>query len=108
VREVGASRVVAGLPLYGYHWKAAGQGETVTHAEALALTARSGGRLVRDSASGTMHASVGTGELWVTDAGLMARLLDEVEAAGVGRVAFWYIGQEDPALWPLLETRPRR
>lgn len=105
VREVGADRVVAGLPFYGYRWSAAGKGETVTHAEAVTAAARAGATLARDSASRTLRAALGAGELWVTDAGLIERLLAEVGAAGVGRVAFWYVGQEDPAVWPLLERR---
>jgi spore germination protein YaaH len=105
VREVGADRVVAGLPLYGYRWIAPGKGETVTHAEAVAAAARAGRRLTRDSASSTLRASLEKGEVWVTDARLVERLLAEVRGAGVRRVAFWYVGQEDPAVWPLLERR---
>ena len=105
VGEVGADRVVAGLPLYGYRWTAAGKGETVTHAEAVAAAARAGSTLARDSASRTLRASIGPGEVWVTDASLVERLLAEVAASGVGRVAFWYVGQEDPAVWRLLERR---
>lgn len=107
VREVGADRVVAGLPFYGYRWAAPGKGETVTHAEAVAAAARAGGRLTRDSASATLRAPLGDGAVWVTDAGLVERLLAEVSRAGVRRVAFWYVGQEDPAVWPLLRRRSR-
>jgi spore germination protein YaaH len=105
VREVGADRVVAGLPFYGYRWVAPGKGETVTHAEAVAAAARAGSRLTRDSASRTLRASLGQGEVWVTDAGLVERLLGEVRGAGVRRVAFWYVGQEDPAVWGLLQRK---
>jgi spore germination protein YaaH len=105
VREVGAERVVAGLPLYGYRWIAPGKGETVTHAEAVAAAARAGSRLTRDSASRTLRASLGQGEVWVTDAGLVERLVAEVRGAGVRRVAFWYVGQEDPAVWAVLRRR---
>lgn len=105
VREVGADRVVAGLPFYGYRWTAPGKGETVTHAEAVAAAARAGSRLTRDDASGTLRAPLGEGAVWVTDAGLVERLLAEVRRAGVRRVAFWYVGQEDPAVWPLLQRR---
>lgn len=105
VRQVGADRVVAGLPFYGYRWTAPGKGETVTHAEALAAAARAGTRLTRDDASATLRARLGEGAVWVTDAALVERLLAEVSGAGVRRVAFWYVGQEDPAVWPLLQRR---
>ena len=104
VAEVGASRVVAALPLYGYWWTKAGAGTTVTLAEARARVAAAGGALSRDSATGSLRARGPAGEVWVTDAPLVARLLEQVRGAGVRRVAFWYLGQEDPALWPLLDA----
>ena len=107
IAEVGARRVVAGLPLYGYWWAGKGKGETVTLEEARARLRAAGGALERDSASGSLHARAPAGEVWVTDAEQVRRLVGVVRAAGVNRVAFWYLGQEDPALWPLLD-RSRR
>ena len=99
--EVPASRIVAGLPLYGYRWPGSGSGVTVTHGEALAAAAQAGVPLSRDSATGTLRgAGPGLGELWVTDASLLEQLIDTVTASGVERVALWYIGQEDPEIWP--------
>ena len=105
VREVGADHVVAGLPFYGYHWPAPKRGRTVTHAEAVALARGARGGLVRDSASGTLRARVDSGEVWVTDAVVVRRLLEEARRAGVRRVAFWHMGQEDPAVWRMLGAR---
>ena len=98
VVEVGAERLVAALPLYGYSWTKAGQGTTVTFAEAGAVAG--GGALVRDSATGSLKAALpGGGQVWVTDAELLRALLEVVEQHGVHRVALWYVGQEDPAVW---------
>jgi len=105
VGEVGAARVVAGLPFYGYRWPNGGAGETVTYAQAEAAARSAGGRLTRDSASATLRAASGGTSIWATDAVLVDTLLRVVDAAGVGRVAFWYIGQEDPRVWPLLARR---
>ena len=99
VNEVGAGRIVAGLPLYGYRWPAGGTGTTVSFSEA--------GRwndarvpLGRDSATGFLKGSLpGGGEVWVTDAELLSRLVEVVERQGVRRFALWYVGQEDPAVW---------
>lgn len=106
VREVGAARIVAGLPLYGYHWSAPRVGVTVSHADAVALARRLGAPLVRDSASTALRARTRDGELWSTDAISLAALLETVFSAGVSRVALWRLGQEDPAVWPLLRERP--
>ena len=106
VREVGASRIVAGLPLYGYHWSAPRAGTPISHAEAVALALRAGTPLVRDSASTALRAQTREGELWSTDATTLAALLETVARAGVSRVALWHLGQEDPAIWPLLGGPP--
>jgi spore germination protein YaaH len=101
--EVPASRIVAGLPLYGYRWPRSGAGVTVTYGEALAAAAAAGVALTRDSATGTLRGTAaGAGEIWVTDATLIQRLIDTVTAKGVERAALWYIGQEDQGIWPAL------
>ena len=106
LRETDASRIVAGLPLYGYQWARAGAGQTVTHAEAVQRAADAGARLERDSATATLRATLPAGdEIWVTDATLLGQLLTVVHGAGINRVALWHIGQEDPAVWPLLRER---
>jgi len=37
-----------------------------------------------------------------SDAVLLRALRDEVAALGVTRIALWRLGQEDPAVWPLV------
>ena len=99
VREVGAGRIIAGLPLYGYRWAAPGKGVTVTFPEMRAGT-DSAVALVRDSATGSLRASLPAGgQVWITDAVLLRSLMSVVERQGVNRIALWYIGQEDPAIW---------
>ena len=101
--EVPAARIVAGLPLYGYRWPRSGAGVTVTYGEALAAAASAGVQFSRDSASETLRATgPGAGEIWVTDAALIKRLIAIVTAKGVERVALWHIGQEDQGIWPAL------
>lgn len=107
LREVPASRIIAGLPLYGYRWPQGGAGVTVTHGEAVEAAAAAGVALNRDSATGSLRGDVpGAGVIWVTDATLLKRLVDTVTARGVERIALWYIGQEDPGVWPVLRKGP--
>lgn len=110
VKEAGVERIVAALPLYGYRWPAAGgTATTVTFDEARQAAAAAGTRLERDSVTGSLQATLPQGaKLWVTDAVLLQRLLAVVERAGVGRVALWHIGQEDPGVWSVLRRRSRR
>ena len=99
VAEVGAARIVAGLPLYGYRWSGPGQGTTVTFGEAGRLP-QGDVALVRDSATGSLRGTMpGGGEVWVTDAALLRQLVGAVERHGVHRFALWYVGQEDPSVW---------
>lgn len=109
VKEAGAARIVVALPLYGYQWPAAGgTATTVTFEEARQAVAAAGTRLERDSATGSLRATLPQGAtLWVTDAVLLQRLLTVVERAGIGRVALWHIGQEDPGVWSVLRRRAR-
>jgi spore germination protein YaaH len=104
VGEVGASRVIAGLPLYGYHWVKGKAGVGVSHATAARTAQRNGIRLSRDSASMTLRGTSANGNsaIWMTDAVLLDELVGRAEKLGVTRFAFWRLGQEDPAVWATL------
>ena len=102
VAESGAGRLVAGLPLYGYQWRANAPAATVSYDDARRLVAEAGVALERDPATTTLHAmraGPDGWELWVSDAMLLDALRREVTALGVRRVAYWRLGLEDPALW---------
>ena len=101
--EVGAGKLVAALPLYGYRWKTSAATEIISYEDARKIAGESGASLDRDQATQTLRAQKpGEWELWVSDAGLVKALLDEVRSAGVGTVALWRLGLEDPAVWDVL------
>jgi spore germination protein YaaH len=103
VAEVGAGRVVAALPLYGYQWRPNAPGEAISYDDARRRVGADGARLSRDPATQTLTASrFGSWDIWVTDAELVRVLIEEVQGLGVARVAFWRLGQEDPALWRMI------
>lgn len=101
VAEVGASRVIAGLPLYGYHWAKGKPGVGVSYATGMRNAQRDAIVMSRDSASSTWRgaASNGSSAIWLTDAALLEELMQGAEKLGVTRLAFWRLGQEDPAVW---------
>lgn len=102
IAEVGASRIVAALPVYGYRWslKTKSAAEDVTFADAKSSAAQAGVPLTRDQKTNTLRgAKPGEWEIWVTDADLLSVLVRQTTDAGVRRVALWRIGQEDPAIW---------
>jgi spore germination protein YaaH len=108
VAEVGASRIVAALPTYGYRWstKQKSPAEVVSFADAARMAATARVPLERDGASNTLRAvKPGDWELWVSDAGLLAALAQVARDAGVQRSALWRIGSEDPDIWRALARR---
>src|SRR5687768_7935938 len=104
VSEVGASRVIAGLPLYGYHWVTGKPGVGVSYATGMRTAQRDAIVVSRDSTSRTLRGGTGTGgsAVWLTDAPLLEELMQGAEKLGVTRFAFWRLGQEDPAVWSKL------
>jgi spore germination protein YaaH len=101
VGEAGASRVIAALPLYGYHWKRGTPGVGVSYDAGMFAAERAGIAMRRDTATHTMRGTSAdrATSIWLTDAMLLERLVGEVDRAGVSRIAFWRLGQEDPAVW---------
>lgn len=102
VAESGASRMVAGLPLYGYQWRANAPATAISYDDARRLAAEAGVALDRDPATSTLRATRAGPDgwdLWVSDAVLLDALRREVSALGVRRVAYWRLGLEDPAVW---------
>jgi peptidoglycan-N-acetylglucosamine deacetylase len=103
IADVGADHIVAALPLYGYLWRGNRPAEALAYADAQRAAAEASVAIARDPASGSLHAvQPGAWELWSSDAVLLRALRDEVAALGVTRIALWRLGQEDPAVWPLI------
>jgi peptidoglycan-N-acetylglucosamine deacetylase len=107
VGEVGASRVVAALPFYGYHWVKGKPGVGISYESAARIAQREGIPMTRDPASKTLRGTSANGSsaIWVTDAALLEELIAGAERLGVRRFAFWRLGQEDPAVWERAVSR---
>lgn len=100
VAEAGADRIVAGFPLYGYHWRRNGTTDVVSFAEAQRVAFADGRALDREPSSETLRAVwADSSEVWVADAELLRTLVAEARRSGVRRFALWRMGQEDPAVW---------
>lgn len=100
VGDVGASHLVAALPLYGYLWRTNQPGQTISFNDARHAVAQANVDLVRDPASGSLHAlKPNDWELWMTDSDVLRTLVAEASALGVRRIGLWRLGLEDPAIW---------
>lgn len=103
VAEVGAARIIAGFPLYGYRWRRNAETEVISYAEARRLTTMTNTALTRDHASATLHAMSPEGwEIWVSDRVLLETLVREARQLGVTSFALWRLGLEDPSVWSFI------
>ena len=103
VAEVGAARIVAAFPLYGYRWRRSADTEVISYDEARRLATMTNTPLARDHASGTLHALSPEGwEIWVTDRALLTTLVHDARQLGVSTFALWRLGLEDPGVWDLI------
>jgi len=103
VAEVGAARIVAAFPLYGYRWRKSAETEVISFDDARRLTTMTNTALVREPPSETLHAASPEGwELWVSDRGLLDKLVRDARQLGVRSFALWRLGLEDPAVWELI------
>jgi spore germination protein YaaH len=100
VAEVGAARIVAAFPLYGYRWRRAAETEVIGFDDARRLSTMTNIPLIRDHASATLHAASPEGwEIWVSDHVLLETLVREARELGVRTFALWRLGLEDSAIW---------
>jgi peptidoglycan-N-acetylglucosamine deacetylase len=100
VAEVGAARIIAGFPMYGYRWRRSAETEVISYDDARRLTTTTNTALIRDNASETLHALSPEGwEIWVSDRVLLQTLIRDARQLGVTSFALWRLGLEDPAVW---------
>ena len=103
VAEVGAARIVAAFPLYGYRWRRSAPAEVISYEDARRLTTMTNTPLTRDHASATLHAVSPEGwEIFVSDRVLLETLVREARELGVTTFALWRLGLEDPAVWDII------
>jgi len=105
VGEVGPSRLVAGLPTYGYLWRTDSATAVISYAQGDSIARAAHVALTRDPASATLHATAGTWTEWVSDAVQLDSLMRAARARGITRFALWRAGLEDPRTWPLIAER---
>lgn len=113
LREVPANKLIAGLGQYGYVWS----DTTETAGE---LTFQDVMQLARDKAvAPALEPTTGnptfqwrdpdsTGHIaWYLDAVTAFNQVRHARASGLGGVAIWRLGEEDPSIWSVLDRRGR-
>lgn len=106
VAAAGPRRVVAALPVYGYHWRPDAPTDILGWDDLQRLSRSTGVAIARDATSGSLRLRLGDGnEAWLTDGPLLAEMVADARALGVRTVAVWRLGLEDPAVWSALGVK---
>lgn len=106
VALVGAERLVAALPVYGYHWKPGAATDVVGWDDTQYLARRAGVEPHRDSTSGALRVKFGDGgEIWLADGPLLRQIQATLRAQRIRRVAIWRLGLEDPGVWTIFGVK---
>ncbi len=110
VSAIPPARILWGIPAYGFDWNlATGETRYLDHAGALELAAAHGVQPERDPASQAPFFSYrdrngDPHEVWYEDAVSATAKLEVATRLGVGGIAIWRLGMEDPALWDLIQN----
>jgi spore germination protein len=110
VSQMPASKVVLGIPLYGYNW-GDGAAQTISWLQALKLSRQYGVTAKYDQTSQAPTFTYATGgrphTVWFENAESTTAKLDAVKGDSVAGVYLWMYGYEDPGTWPALhQTLP--
>jgi hypothetical protein len=96
---VGAARLAAELPLYGFIWYRDGSARPITYRDANALLLREAGAFRRDPASQFLTAEGRDGStLWLPDAQTIDALIRVVQSRGVNTIALSGGNGADPRI----------
>lgn len=98
-------KVEYGVPGYGNDWGPGGAA-IGTHWERWCGLVKAHGPERRDPETAELRLSWDGREVWMNDSISLTAKLWPAREAGVGEVAMWVLGAEDPRLWALLETLP--
>ena len=103
---LGATRLAAEFPVYGYIWSHGGSARIITYREASGLILREGGSFRRDPASQFLTAEGRDGwTIWLPDARTIQSLITAAQSRGVNTIALTGIPGSDPAIAGLLLRR---
>ena len=115
VSQIPSSKILLGVPLYGYDWDttAGPPAKTLRYPEALALATQYGTTIQIDPSQQSAHfgyVSSGDGhthDVWLENQASVAARVELIPQHGLAGVAAWRLGHEDPQVWQAINTLRR-
>lgn len=115
--KVPRAKIQMGIPTYGYDWTGTwtGKSDDISPRDALALAKSKNATVCWDPASNECHFTYPVNydehHVWYEDADCLPLKLAAARESGIGGIAIWRLGTEEPAFWDYLagtRTPPRR
>ncbi len=101
-------KIIIGIPFYGYDW-IGNKGNGITFNGAVDLATRVHAKITFSERDGeytyTYESTDGKHEVWFQGAlSTQMRILTSIDL-GIGRIAAWSVGQEDPRTWEVINRK---
>ncbi len=103
INVIPKEKLAHGLPLYGLKWGISGV-KSGTWVNLMKPALDSGIEIKRDEATGTPWYSISGVSVWCEDAESLKEKMEISWDMGIRRFAFWRLGGEDPAIWPMIRS----
>ncbi|HEX7366535.1 MAG TPA: glycosyltransferase [Pelobium sp.] len=102
--EIPASKVVLAIAGYGFDWPENGVGINMTYQTAISNAQMYKAKVLFDPKSANLHYSYVDNhkvkhQVYFTDAATNFNIMRKADDWGVGGIALWRLGSEDPRLW---------
>lgn len=108
ISTIPKSKIVLGLPTYGYDWPQGRNGRGITYATAMATASRYNAPIIEDAQQGPHFSYTVNGvnhHVWFTDATSCSTLLDLVQKHTVHGICIWHPGDEDPKIYDAIRAK---
>jgi peptidoglycan-N-acetylglucosamine deacetylase len=108
LKAIPANKIILGLAAYGYDWPLNSEAEDITYLEALEHAYENETSVNYDDKSNNLQFNYEDDNgikhsVWFTDAATAFNEIRIAEDYGIGGVALWRLGGEDPRLWKFFE-----
>lgn len=102
--SIPASKIIVGLPFYGYDWGSTGAASDVGYAQAM-QTAQNNGATITHDANGEATYTYSGRTVYFQDASSYQKKIDLLKQkhAGIAGFTAWAAGEEDPNVWNVIK-----